>query len=138
MKRVLSFLLLSVLCGCGAGYQFSPYVGQQQNWQIGTGGYVKQVDNATFYPPGQFPVRPYVIIGSVSTDSEGNLAKAVHEQKADAALIYTDQTVRTGTVAVGGPVLVPTGGGRVFVGPNVFGTIPLTKHTINAQLIKFK
>ena len=112
------------LCGCGAGYEFSPYVGAQQNWQTGPGGYVREHNKAMFYPPGQFPNRPYMIIGSVSTDSEDNLAKAVHEQQADAALIYGDHTRRTGTVDVAGPGMI-------------WG-VPLTSRTINAQLIKFK
>jgi hypothetical protein len=124
MKRFLPLLLLAGLCGCGPGYSFSPYIGQQQNWQTQPGGYVKTWKGATFYSQGQFPNRPYIIIGSVSTDSEDNLAKAVHEQGADAALIFRDSTYRTGTVAVAGPGMV-------------WG-VPLTGRKINAQLIKFK
>jgi hypothetical protein len=124
MKRMIPALLLFVVCGCGPAYNFSPYIGQQQNWQTQPGGYVKVVDKATFYPPGQFPNRPYIIIGSVSTDSEENVAKAVHEQQADAALIFTDRTYRTGTVAV--------------AGPGVVWGVPLTGRQVNAQLIKFK
>jgi hypothetical protein len=124
MKRMIPALLLLVVCGCGPGYEFSPYYGQQQNWQTQPGGYLKVWNKATFYQPGQFPNRPYIIIGSVQTDSDDNLAKAVHEQGADAALIYNDRTYRTGTVAVAGPGMV-------------WG-VPLTGHRINAQLIKFK
>lgn len=121
---MLPALLLVVLCGCGPGYQFSPYAGVQQNWQTGAGGYVKQVKGADLYMPGQFPVRPYVILGSVSTDSYEGVARAVHEHHADAALVYTDSTVRTGTVDV--------------AGPGVIWGVPLTSHTVNAQLITFK
>jgi hypothetical protein len=117
-------LLLVFVCGCGSAYTFNPYYGQQQNWSTSPGGYVKVVDKATLYPPGQFPDRPYVIIGTVSTDNEHNVAKAVHEQQADAALIYTDRKYRTGTVAVAGPGMV--------------WNIPLTGSQMNAQLIKFK
>ena len=124
MKRMIPVLLLFVVCGCGPGYNFSPYYGQQQNWQTMPSGYVKVVDNATLYPPGQFPNRPYTIIGSVSTGSEHNVAKAVHEQHADAALIYTDRSYRTGTVAV--------------AGPGVVWGIPITHSDVNAQLIKYK
>lgn len=124
MKRMIPTLLLLVLCGCGPGYTFSPYIGQQQNWSTQAGGYVKVVDGATLYSPGQFPNRPYIIIGSVQTDNEHNLAKAVHEQQADAALIFTDRTYRTGTVAVAGPGMI--------------WNVPLTGSQINAQLIKFK
>lgn len=121
---MLPALLLTVLCGCGPGYTFSPYIGQQQNWTTQPGGYVKVVDNATLYPPGQFPNRPYVIMGSVTTDSQENVAKAVHEQHADAALIYTDRQYRTGTVAVAGPGMV--------------WNVPLRGSQVSAQLIKFK
>jgi hypothetical protein len=124
MKRMMTTLLLLGLCGCGPAYNFSPYIGQQQNWTIQPGGYVKVVDNATLYPPGQFPNRPYVIIGSVATDNEHNVAKAVHEQHADAALIYVDRTYRTGTVAVAGPGMV--------------WNVPLRGSEMSAQLIKFK
>jgi hypothetical protein len=124
MKRMIPALLMLVVCGCGPGYEFSPYYGQQQNWQTQSGGYVKVVDGATLYPPGAFPARPYIIIGSVSTDNENNVAKAVHEQHADAALIYSDQTYRTGSVAV--------------ASPGVVWAVPLTGSHINAQLIKYK
>ena len=61
----------------------------------------------------------------------------MHDQGANAALIYTDSTVRNGSVAVAAPVLVP-GPRGVYAGPDVFWHIPLTKHTVNAQLIKYK
>jgi hypothetical protein len=121
---MLPILLLLGLCGCGPGYDFSPYIGQQENWQTQSGGYVKVVNNATIYPPGQFPNRPYIIIGSVSTDSQDNVAKAVHDQHADAALLYQDTKYRTGTVAV--------------AGPGVFWNVPLTGSHVSAQLIRFR
>jgi hypothetical protein len=123
MRKMIPMLLLFVLCGCGAGYNFSPYVGQQQNWQTQPGGSVKVVDKVTLYPSGQLPSRPYTIIGSVTTDSEHNVAKAVHDQHADAALISVDRTYRTGTVGVEGPGVV-------------FG-IPLTGREVKAQIIKY-
>jgi hypothetical protein len=124
LKRMIPGLLLVLLCGCGTPYTFSPYIGAQQNWQTQPGGYVKVVDKANLYMPGQFPDRPYIIIGSVTTDNEGNVAKAVHDQHADAALVYTDRSYRTGTVAV--------------ASPGVLWGIPLTHTDISAQLIKFK
>ncbi len=124
MKRMIPALLLFVFCGCGPSYTFSPYVGQQSNWQTEPGSYVKVVNKAMLYPPGHFPNRPYIIVGSVSTDNEENVAQAVHDQQADAALIFTDQTYRTGSVAVAGP-------GAIW-------NVPLTGRRVNAQLIKFK
>jgi hypothetical protein len=124
MKRIIPTLLLVGLCGCGPAYTFSPYIGQQENWATQPAGYVKVVDNATLYPPGQFPNRPYLIIGAITTDNEHNVAKAVHEQHADAALIYRDRTYRTGTVAVAAPGMI--------------WNVPLTGSQMNAQLIKFK
>ena len=124
MKRMIPTLLLFAVCGCGPGYEFSPYYGQQQNWTTQPGGYVKVVDKATLYPPGSFPNRPYMIVGSVTTDNEHNVAKAVREQQADAALIYSDRTYRTGTVAVAGPGMV--------------WNVPLTGSQMRAQLIKYK
>lgn len=124
MKRMIPVLLLFVVCGCGPAYNFAPYVGAQQNWTTQPGGYVKIVDGAQLYPPGTFPNRPYIILGSVTTDSENNVAKAVKEQHADAALVYTDRKYRTGAVAVAGPGMV--------------WNVPLTGNQVNAQLIKFK
>jgi hypothetical protein len=116
-------MLLAALCGCGPGYTFSPYVGAQQNWTTGGGGYVKVIDKATLYPPGQFPTRHYVIIGAVSTDSEDNVAKAVRDQHADAALISNEATYRSGSVAV--------------AAPGVFVAEPLRHSVVTANLIKF-
>ena len=124
LKKMLPFFLLVCAVGCGPGYTFSPYVGQQQNWQTQPGGYVKIVDKASIYMPGQFPDRPYIILGSITTDNEDNVAKAVHEQHADAALIYTEHNYRTGTVAV--------------ASPGVVWGIPLTHSDVSAQLIKFR
>lgn len=123
-KSILPVLGLGLLCGCGPSYTFSPYVGEQQNWSTGPGGYVKNVNNATLYAPGEYPNRPYIIIGAVTTDSEGNLAKAVHEQHADAALISNERTVRNGSVAVA-------------AGGVIWGE-PLRKTEITANLIKFR
>jgi hypothetical protein len=127
VKTILRFLPLSLvlgLCGCGTGYEFSPYVGQQQNWTTGAGGYVRMVDNVPLYSPGQFPPRPYILLGAVSTDSEGNLAKAVREQHADAALISSESVYRSGSVAV--------------AAPGVFYAQPLHHTVISAQLIKYR
>src|ERR1700683_5069684 len=98
LRTIIPGLLLIGLCGCGPGYTFSPYVGEQQNWTTGAGGYVKMVDKASLYSPGQYPTRPYNIIGAVSTDSEENRAKSVREQHADAALISNESTVHNGNV----------------------------------------
>jgi hypothetical protein len=119
-----ALLLVVAVCGCGPGYEFSPYYGAQQNWQTQPGGYTKLVDGVTLYPPGQFPARPYVIIGSVKTDNQDNVAKAVKKQQADAALIYSDRTWRTGSVAVAGPGMV--------------WNVPLRGSEMLAQLIKYK
>jgi len=124
IKTIVPALLLIGLCGCGPGYTFSPYEGAQQNWTTGPGGYVKVVDKATLYPPGQYPPRAYSILGAVTTDGEGNLAKAVREQHADAALISAESTVPNGSV------VVATGG-------VVWGE-PLRKTTITANLIRFR
>jgi len=82
------------------------------------------VDGATLYPPGHFPNRPYFILGSVTTDNEDHVAKAVKEHGADAALVYTDVRYRTGTVAI--------------AGPGALWYVPLHGSKVNAQLIKFK
>jgi hypothetical protein len=122
--RLLPFSLVLGLCGCGPGYQFSPFVGQQSNWTTGASGYVRMVDSVPFYAPGQYPPHPYVLLGAVSTDSEDNLAKAVRQQHADAALICTESVHRTGSVAWGAP--------------GVYGVTPLTSKVITANLIKYK
>lgn len=124
LKAILSVAAAAALCGCGPSYTFSPYVGAQQNWTTGPGGYVKMVKGATIYGPGEYPNRPYIIIGSVQTDSEDNVAKAVHEQHADAALISNERTVRNGSVAV--------------VGGGMFWSEPLRKTVVTANLIKFR
>ena len=55
MKRMIPALLLGVLCGCGPGYEFSPYYGVQQNWSTSPGGYTKLVNGATLFPAGPIP-----------------------------------------------------------------------------------
>jgi hypothetical protein len=112
------------LCGCGPGYTFSPWTGPQSNWTTGPGGYVRMVDNVAFFGPGQYPSRPYIILGAVSTDNEDNLAKAAREQHADAALISGEAVRRTGSVA--------------WAAPGVYGVTPLTSKTITANLIKYR
>jgi hypothetical protein len=122
--RLLPLSLLLALCGCGPGYEFSPYVGQQQNWTMGAASYVRMVDKVPIYSPGQYPPRPYFVLGAVSTDNEGNLAKAVREQHADAALISTESVYRSGSVAV--------------AAPGVFVAQPLHHTVITANLIKYR
>jgi hypothetical protein len=122
--RLLPFPLVLGLCGCGPGYEFSPYVGQQQNWTTGAGGYVRMVDKVPLFSPGQYPPRPYIVLGAVSTHNEGDLAKAVRQQHADAALISSESLYRSGSVAV--------------AAPGVFVAEPLHHTVITANLIKYK
>jgi hypothetical protein len=124
MKKTLPVLLLLALCGCGPGYTFSPYVGQQQNWTTTPAAFTKVVDGVTIYPQGQFPNSPYYIVGGVTTDNEDNLAKAVKEQHADAAIISTSGEYRNGSVAI-------AAGGVIWAEP-------LRKSVITANLIKFR
>ncbi|MGP8198863.1 MAG: hypothetical protein ACLQU4_05105 [Limisphaerales bacterium] len=136
MKKIIPALLLFALCGCSTGYNYSPYVGQQENWSTQPGGFVKVVDGATLYAPGQLPNRPYMVIGDVTTHSEDGVAKAVHEQHADAALIYYSRTYQDGSLTLGG---AGGGYGRNGGGGGAFSwTTPLTHTDVNARLIKFK
>jgi len=121
---LLSLSLALCLCGCGPGYTYSPYAGPQQNWTTGPGGYIRLVDHVPLFSPGQFPSRPYVVLGAVTTDSEDNLAKAAREQNADAILLSSESVVRTGSVAWGAP--------------GVYGVTPLTSRRITANLIKYR
>jgi hypothetical protein len=111
------------LCGCSPPYTFSPYVGAQQNWSVGTGGYVKVIDGATIYPAGAYPARHYTILGAISTDNENNLAKAVRDQHADAAIISQEVTTHSGDVAV--------------AGPGVIWNVPLRHSVVTANLIRY-
>jgi hypothetical protein len=122
--RLLPVSLALFLCGCGAGYTFSPWTGPQSNWTTGPGGYVKIVDNVPLFTQGQFPPKPYILIGAVSTDSENNLAKAVRQQHADAAIISGESSVRSGSIA--------------WAAPGVYGVTPLHHTVITANLIKYK
>jgi len=115
--------LAAFLCGCSPPYTFSPYVGTQQNWTIGAGGYVKVIDGATIYPAGAYPARHYTIVGAVKTDNEKNLAKAVHDQQADAAIVSQESTSRSGSIAVAGPGFV--------------WAEPLRHSVVTANLIKY-
>jgi hypothetical protein len=127
MKTILCLLPVSLalcLCGCGPGYTFSPWTGPQQNWSTGPGGFVRTVDGVPVLAAGQYPSRPYNIIGAVTTDSEDNLAKAAREQHADAFLLSQELVRRTGSVA--------------WAAPGVYGVTPLTKTTITANLIKYR
>jgi hypothetical protein len=127
VKTILRLLPLSLalcFCGCSPGYTFSPWTGPQGNWTTGPGGYVKIVDNVPMFTPGQFPPKPYILLGAVSTDSEDNLAKAVRQQHADAAMISSESSVRTGSVA--------------WAAPGVYGVTPIRHTTITANLIKYR
>jgi hypothetical protein len=127
VKTILRLLPVSLalwLCGCGAGYTFSPYVGQQQNWATGPGGYIRMVNNVPVFSPGQMPPKPYFVLGAVNTDSEDNLAKAAREQHADAIMLSSERVYRTGSVAWGAP--------------GVYGVTPLTSTKITANLIRYK
>jgi len=124
MIRLLPVSLALFLCGCGPGYTYAPWTGPQSNWSTGPGGYVRMVDNVPLYAPGQYPSRPYFLLGSVNTDSEDNLAKAAHQQHADAILLSSESVRRTGSIA--------------WAAPGVYGVTPLTSKVITANLIKYK
>jgi hypothetical protein len=124
---ILRLLLVSsalCFCGCGPDYTFSPWTGPQSNWMTGPGGYVRMVDKVPLFSPGQYPSQPYIVLGAVNADSEDDVAKAVHEQHADAALISSERTYRTGSVG--------------WAAPGVYGVTPLTSTRITANLIKYK
>lgn len=127
-KKILHWCLFAIaavaLVGCGTPYTFSPYVGQQKNWTTSPGGYVRYVQGVPIYAPGQYPNRPYIILGAVSTDSEDNLARAAHEQHADAILVSHDQVYPTGSVAI--------------AGAGVWWNQPTTGRSITANLVKFQ
>ena len=124
MLRLLPLSLALCLCGCGAGYIFSPWTGPQSEWTTGPAGYVRLVDGVPIFAPGQFPPKPYILIGSIHTDSEGNLAKAAREQHADAIMLSSEVERRTGSIA--------------WAAPGVYGVTPLTSKSITANLIKYK
>ena len=127
MKTILCLLPVSLalcLCGCGPGFTFSPWTGPQSNWSTGPGGYVRMVDNVPLYPPGQYPSRPYILLGAVSANSEDNLAKAAHQQHADAILLSTESVYRSGSVAV--------------AAPGVYYAQPIHHTVITAQLIQYR
>jgi len=122
--RLLPVSLALCLCGCGPGYNFSPYAGPQQNWTTGPGGYIRLVDRVPLFPPGQFPSRPYLVIGAVTTDNEQNLAKAARDQHADAILLASESSYRSGSIA--------------WAAPGVYGVTPITHKVITANLIKYR
>ena len=124
MKKLIPLLLLVGLCGCGPGYDYEPYVGAQQNWQTKPGSYVRTVDHVMIYSEGEYPERPYLILGSVKGGSEHDIAKAVRDQGGDAAMIFSDRTVRSGSVAIAGP-------GIIF-------NQPLRRTIVTGQVIKYK
>jgi hypothetical protein len=124
MLRLLPLSLALCLCGCGPGYNFSPFMGAQQNWTMGPGGYVRVVDRVPLFAPGQFPSRPYIILGAVSTDNEHNLAKAAREQQADAVLLASESSYRSGSIA--------------WAAPGVYGVTPIRHTVITANLIRYR
>jgi hypothetical protein len=127
MKKIIPALLLIGafgLCGCGPGYDFSPWVGAQQNWTTMPGTYGHMVDHVMLFPRGSYPDRPYNILGSATGGSEHDIAKAVKGQGGDAAIIYSETTTRNGSVAIAGP-------GMIF-------EQPLRKTVVTAQIIKYR
>jgi hypothetical protein len=125
LSRVFWMALIAVaVIGCGTPYSYSPYVGEQKNWTTSPGGYVHYVQGIPFYAPGQYPNRPYEILGAASTDSEENLVRAAREQHADAVLISEDHIYRTGSVAM--------------AGAGVAWITPTTGRAITANLVRFR
>jgi len=82
------------------------------------------VRNVPLFGPGQYPPRPYLLLGSVNTDSEAKLAKAAHEQHADAIMLVSESSYRSGSVA--------------WAAPGVYGVSPIRHTVITANLIKYK
>jgi hypothetical protein len=127
MKTILRLLPVSLalfLCGCGPGYTFTPWTGPQNSWSTGPAGFIRTVDNVPFFSAQQYPPRPYYLLGAVTTDDEKNVAKAVRDQHADAAIISAEVVRRTGSVA--------------WAAPGVYGVTPLTSKTITANIIKYR
>ena len=127
MKTILRLLPVSLalgLCSCGASYTFAPWTGPQSDWSTGPGGYVRLVDHVPLFAPGQFPSRAYYVLGGVTTDNEDNLAKAARDQHADAILLSSETSYRTGSIA--------------WAAPGVYGVTPIRHTTITANLIKYK
>jgi hypothetical protein len=128
MKTILRCLLpvslALCLCGCGPNYAFTPWAGTQENWQTGPAGYTRLVKKVPFFTRAQLPPQPYYVVGAVTTDDEDNVADAVRDQHADAAIIDSETVVRTGSIA--------------WAAPGVYGVSPLTRTTIKATLIKYK
>ena len=114
-------LALCTACSSNPKYDFTAYVGPQQNWTTSAGGYVKSIKGIPIYT--QYPAQPYILVGAVVVDSEKEVAKAAKYYHADAALIYRHTTTPNGSVVVTGPLWM---------------NFPITDTRITAQLLRFK
>lgn len=93
---VVPFLALVAVLAIGCGtVSYSPYVGEQEDWPIAKGAFVKTKDGIPIYRG--LPSRPYTVLGHmvITTDMGAEEMLAVSKAKANKAdaILFVDSTM---------------------------------------------
>lgn len=137
---VVPFLALAAILAIGCGtVSYSPYVGQQEDWPIAKGAFVKTRDGIPIYRG--LPNRPYIMLGHmvITTDSGAEEMLAVSKakaNKADAILFVDSNMFASGSIGSGTAYAFPTRGGAMSTGSGFSATTHGVQLT--AILIKWK
>lgn len=135
--KYLLLLAIMILSGC-ARLSYTRYQGEQQNWPMSKGAFVRTVDGIQIFNAP--PFKPYDVLGKiVSKDAaERLLVHCAKTNDADAIFITDVQVVSDGTVTAPGAINTYYSGNTktTYVGPSL--TTEVTTRFVTAWVIKFK
>ncbi len=111
---LLLFLVSVFILGCRS-LPYQTYMGEQKNWPISSGSFVRHNHGVQIYSPFQqdgWPGNPYFILGQIHLTGEkpadlvNILAKAVKEHRGDAGIICDQQLVNAGNRYIPGQIFI--------------------------------
>jgi hypothetical protein len=123
--KTCALLLAAALTGCAIA-DFTPYSGQQQNWRLAPGAFVKSYVIPAYYG---FPDRPYVVLGYMDATTapirqSGVVefaARRAKELGADAIIVLHHGTQYAGTISTSNAYAYGSWYGNNFSG-NLYGS----------------